>query len=208
LPLVRHDTDLWSSEYELAWQGGLVPIPVRMTVIRLRTGDLVLHSPAPLEPELRGELDALGPVRFIVVPAAHGRFAAQAAQAYPAAEVFADPGARWQGELERELVRGFRLNEVVLYHRPSRTLVITDLCFNIQRSPHRLARAFFRANGMWQRFGPSRIIRALAVSSRAELRSSLERLEQWDFARILPGHGDVVEAPPRTLLREAWRMAS
>jgi len=207
LALVRHDTDLWSAEYELAWQGGWVPIPVRMTVIRLRTGELVLHSPAPLDAELRSALDALGPVRFVVVPGAHGRFAAAAARAYPAAEVLEDPGARWPGELESLRVRGFRLPEVVLFHRLSRTLVITDLCFNIQRSPHRIARAFFRANGMWQRFGPSRIIRALAVSSRAELRSSLERVEAWDFARILPGHGDPVEQPSRTLLRETWGLS-
>jgi len=206
LALVRHDTDLWSAEYELAWQGGLVPIPVRMTVIRLRSGELVLHSPAPLVSELRAELDALGPVRFLLVPAAHARFAAATAQAYPAAERLADPGERWKDDLESLRVGGFRLEEVVLFHRPSRTLVITDLCFNIQRSPHRLARVFFRANGMWQRFGPSRIIRALAVSSRAELARSLERIEAWDFARILPGHGDVVERPARTLLREAWRL--
>src|SRR5262249_35684189 len=38
LALVRHDTDLWSSEYQLDWQAGLVPIPVRMTVIRLGSG--------------------------------------------------------------------------------------------------------------------------------------------------------------------------
>jgi len=36
--LVLHDTDLWSTEYALAWQAGLVPIPVRMTVIRLGDG--------------------------------------------------------------------------------------------------------------------------------------------------------------------------
>jgi len=208
LPLVRHDTELWSAEYELAWQGGLVPIPVRMSVIRLRNGELVLHSPAPLGPELRAELDALGPVRFIVVPAAHGKFAADAARAYPSAELLKDPGARWEGELDSQRVRGFRLAEVALFHRPSRSLVITDLCFNIQRSPHRVARAFFRANGMWQRFGPSRIIRALAVSSRAELRASLEQLLAWDFDRILPGHGDVVERGGPAALRAAWRLPS
>jgi len=208
LPLVRHDTELWSAEYELAWQGGWVPIPVRMTVIRLGTGELVLHSPAPLGPELRVELDALGPVRFIVVPAAHGKFAADAARAYPSAELLEDPGARWEGELDSQRVRGFRLAEVALFHRPSRSLVITDLCFNIQRSPHRVARAFFRANGMWQRFGPSRIIRALAVSSRAELRASLEQLLAWDFDRILPGHGDVVERGGPAALRAAWHLPS
>ena len=43
MTLVQHDTDLWSCEYTLAWQGGLVPIPVRMTVIRLGDGRLILY---------------------------------------------------------------------------------------------------------------------------------------------------------------------
>jgi hypothetical protein len=205
---VRHDTDLWSTEHTFGWQGGLVPIPVRMTVIRLGDGQLILHSPVPVSPELRAELDVLGPVGFIVVPEAHGRFAHQVSQIYPSARLLTtladQPPAAWAGSVESVLVAGFRLNEVVLFHRPSRTLVITDLCFNIQRSSSRVARAFFRANGMWQRFGPSRIIRALSVSDRATFRQSLERVLRWDFERIVPGHGDVIEHGGPAALRAAW----
>jgi hypothetical protein len=223
LALVRHDADLWSAECELRWAAGLVPIPVRMTVLRLADGQLILHSPIRLSPSLRDELAALGPVGFIVVPYAHGRFALEASQAFPSARLLAAPKAAssaralrfdaslpgeapasWRGQVESLLVRGFRLDEVVLYQRSSRTLVITDLCFHIRRSPSRLARTFFRANGMWQRFGPSRLIRALAVSDRAELRRSLEQLLQWDFERIVPGHGAVVERGGPAALRAAW----
>jgi hypothetical protein len=187
-----------------------VPIPVRMTVIRLGDGRLIVHSPAPLSAELRAELDALGPVAFIVNPAAHGRFAAAAAQAWPSAQVLeADaPPPGWAPDVETHLVEGFRLREVVLFHRPTRTLVITDLCFNIQRSDSRIARAFFRANGMWRHFGPSRIIRALAVSSRAALQRSLEHVLRWDFERIVPGHGDVIERGGPAALRAAWRLSA
>jgi hypothetical protein len=221
--LVRHDADLWSVEHELAWQGGLVPIPVRMTVIRLGGGQLILHSPVPISPELRQELDALGPVGFIVVPRAHGRFAEQVSQVYPSARLLAAPGAPrkrrslafhasladrppagWAGRVESHLVLGFRLQEVVLFHRSSRTLVLTDLCFNVQRSSSRVARLFFRANGMWQRFGPSRIIRRTAVSDRAALQRSLELVLRWDFERIVPGHGDVIEHGGPAALRAAW----
>jgi len=223
MPLVRHDTDLWSVEHHFGWQRGLVQIPVRMTVIRLGNGQLILHSPVPISPALRDQLAALGPVGFIVVPNAHGRFAEQAFRIYPSAELLAAPApparrkslpfrasladqppAAWTGHVESRLVLGFRLQEVVLFHRPSRTLVLTDLCFNIRRSPSRIARAFFRANDMWQRFGPSRIIRNIAVSDRAVLRSSLEQILSWDFERIVPGHGDVVEHGGPAALRAAW----
>ena len=116
---------------------------------------------------------------FIVVPKAHGKFTEQAAQSFPAARLLAAPSApsrrksvafhdsladqapaAWSGHVESHLVQGFPLQEVVLFHRPSRTLVLADLCFNIQRSSSRVGRLFFRANGMWRHFGPSRIIRA------------------------------------------------
>lgn len=222
LALVRHHTDLWSTEYQLGWQAGLIPILVRMTVIRLGDRQLILHSPGPIFPELREELAALGQVGFIVVPQAHGRFADDAAQSYPAAQLLAAPGAPWRrkslsfhasladqppaewaGQVESHLMLGFRPPEVVLFHRSSRTLVLTDLCFNIHRSSSRVARLFFRANGMWQRFGPSRMFRQL-VSDRSAFRSSLERMLRWDFERIVPGHRDVIEHGGPAALRAAW----
>jgi hypothetical protein len=222
--LVHHDTDLWSAEHELGWQGGLISIPVRMTVIRLADGQLVLHSPIPMTDELRTELGALGPVGFIVVPEAHGKFAEQASQTFPAARLVAAPAApskrkalafhesladqppaTWAGQIESHLVLGFPLHEVVLFHRPSRSLVLTDLCFNIHRSSARVARLFFRANGMWQHFGPSRILRRV-VTDRSAFRRSLERVLRWDFERIVPGHGDVLEQGGPAALRAAWRI--
>jgi hypothetical protein len=192
-------------------------------VIRIGDGGLILHSPGPLTPELRRELDALGRVAYVVVPKAHGRFAAEASRSYPEARVLAapepsrrraslafhgsladSPPAAWQGRVESHRVRGFRLQEVVLFHRPSRTLVLTDLCFHVRRSPSAVARGFFRANGVWQRFGPSRLIRRLAVSDHAALQGSIDHILGWDFERIVPGHGDVLEHGGRDALRKAW----
>lgn len=223
MSLVRHDHDLWSAEHHFGWMGGLVPIPVRMTVLRLDGGDLILHSPIPITPTLREELNALGRVAFLVAPWAHGRFVAGAAACFPEAQLVAAPSApsscrslhfhasipdrtpaAWARQIETHLVRGFRLAEVLLLQRASRTLVMADLCFHIQRSESVTARAFLRANGMWRRFGPSRAIRMLAVSDRAALRSSLEEILRWDFERIVPGHGDVIERGGPAALRAAW----
>ena len=57
---------------------------------------------------------------------------------------------------------------------------------------------------MWQHFGPSHLIRRLAVSDRAALRRSLEKVLEWDFERIVPGHGEVIEHAGPAELRAAW----
>ena len=63
---------------------------------------------------------------------------------------------------------------------------------------------FFRANGMWQRFGPSRIIRRIGVSDREAFRHSLEHALLWNFERIVPGHGDVIEHAEPAGIHSAW----
>src|SRR5918999_2702311 len=45
-----------------------VPIPVRMTVVRLSSGDLWLHSPTRFDEGLRHSLEQLGPIRHLVAP--------------------------------------------------------------------------------------------------------------------------------------------
>jgi hypothetical protein len=223
--LVRHDTNVWSTEYQVHWPVRGVPIAVRTTIIRLVDGRLIVHSPGPVSSGLRESLAALGPVAFIVAPRMHGKFAAQAAEQYPTAEMLAAPRApsrraapvfsasladrppaAWEGQIECHRLLGFRLDEVVLFHRPSRSLLITDLCFNIQHSPSRISRAVFRADGIWQQFGPGRIIPLLGISDRTQFQRSLEQVLRWDFDRIIPGHGSVIEHGGPTALRRAWRI--
>jgi hypothetical protein len=136
----------------------------------------------------------------MTVPSASSRRTSGNSQAW-----FADrPPAAWANQLESLLLRGFRLDEVVLFHPSSATLVLTDLCFNIHRSSSQLSRLFFRANGMWQHFGPSRLIRRFGVSDHAALRKSLEKVLEWEFERIVPGHGDIIEHAGPAELRTAW----
>lgn len=51
------------------WFAG-VRLQSRTTVVRLEDGGLLLHSAAPLTAALVAELDAIGPVRWLVVPTA------------------------------------------------------------------------------------------------------------------------------------------
>jgi len=104
-----------------------------------------------------------------------------------------DPPALWRNELAQHLVRGMpKLQEIVFFHYPSRTLILTDLAFHIRQSNSWFTRLFMRLNGAYGHFGPSRIFRTL-VKDRAALRSSLARIQRWDFDRIIVAHGDVLE---------------
>jgi hypothetical protein len=49
-----------------------------------------------------------------------------------------------------------------------------------------------RLNGAYGHLGPSRLFRTL-VKDRAALRSSLTRMQQWDFDRVIVTHGDVLD---------------
>ena len=60
------DSDLWITDSPLRFLG--VEMGARMTVVRLPDGKLLLHSPIAPTPELVREVEALGPVAFLVRP--------------------------------------------------------------------------------------------------------------------------------------------
>jgi hypothetical protein len=189
-------------------------IGARTTVVRLASGGLWLHSPGPLDQKLRAELSQLGPVQGLVAPnAMHHLYLSQNIHAFPEARVYLSPAlppklkeqfsyellqdeppALWRNDLGQHLVAGLaRLQEVVFFHPPSRTLLLTDFAFNIRHSDSWFTRFFMRLNGGYGRFGPTRIFRSL-VNDRAALRVSLNRMLSWDFDRVIVTHGEVLES--------------
>ena len=58
---------LWALERRVVVVLGLT-LPCRSTLIRLKSGGLVVHSPPPLDDVARTALDTLGPVRAIIAP--------------------------------------------------------------------------------------------------------------------------------------------
>ena len=199
-----------------------VPFGRLMLVAKLASGDLWVHSPAELSPALREEVDALGPVRFLIVPNAfHGHAAVgDWRAAYPDAELHAAPNfdarrkdlvvdrvlgdlpdPRWADDLDQATMLGHRfVPEVEFLHRASRTLVGGDLVVNVPEdisTPMRL----------WYGGGPGVIVPRLVrvdIRDRRQARASLDRLLAWDFDRLVPGHGSVVETGGREALRSAY----
>lgn len=196
----------------------------QIVVVRLPGGGLWVHSPIPVTPELRRELGALGEVRHVIGPNCfHDECLREFQAEYPAALFHAAPGLAaikrdvrfgaelsdtphpdWAGALEQHLVRGMpRLNEVVFFHAASRTLVIADLAFNFGPDGSWWFALLMRLNGAWGRFGPSRFCRLL-MKDKAAVRGSLDRILQWDFDRVLVGHGHNLDANAKPVFRGAF----
>lgn len=44
----------------------------------------------------------------------------------------------------------------------------------------------------------------LGWSDRKAARASLQRILQWDFARVILAHGDLIESDARRIVEKAW----
>ena len=214
--------DLWVADRPLKLFVG--DIGARMTVVRLHDGSLFLHSPVRLDEETRSALDTLGPVRAVVAPSkVHHLFVGDYVSGYPDAAVYGAPGlaakrptlrfdhvlddeapAEWRGDLEQHVFRGApSLNEVVFLHRPTRTLVLTDLAFNVPAGGTSGARVFLWLVGAGGRFGPHRMVRAF-IRDRRAARESVDHVLRWDFDRVIVSHGEVLETGGRGRLAEGF----
>lgn len=220
-------TDLWVVDRPQRFYG--LAVGTRMTVIRLAGGSLLLHSAIALDADLRRELDALGPVRFVVAPnRVHHLYAGDVAKAYPEARLWIGPGlerkrpdlvfvavlgdevpAEWRGQVDQVFFAGRPYeNEVTFFHRASRTLILCDLAFNFGPSAPLTTRIWMRLMLSYGRFGPSKLD-PLLIRDRAAARASLQRILAWDFDRVVVAHGDVLETGGHALLRQgyAWLLA-
>ena len=92
-------------------------------------------------------------------------------------------------------------------HRPSRTLLVSDLLFNIETPANFITKVVLDMMGTRGRLAMSRAWRRY-TKDRQALRESLQQVLAWDFGRILPGHGAVFEnARAPELAREALSWA-
>jgi len=214
--------DLWSIDRRYRLPGGL-RLPTRATVIRLSSGGLLVVSPPPVEAGGLEQLDALGAVEEVLVPNSFHYLGAAAFSArYPRAALRLAPGlhARVAGLRGDELgetpaswgclveplvlgpVRG--IAEVALFHRPSATLILTDVAFNMTRFESGLDRLLWRLNGVPADFGPSRTARQFLLRDRAAARAFVAGVLTWPFERVLVAHGEPLAADAVATFRRAF----
>lgn len=201
-----------------------VKMGTRTTVVRLNNGGLWLLSPGAGLAQLKPELEALGPVQAIVAPnTMHHLFLPDTVALFPEARLYGPGGLKrkqpslaieslapeapdlWRDDLQQIRLEGMpMLQETAFFHPLSRSLLVTDLVFNLQHSDHAWSRLFMRLNDAYGKFGPSRMLQKMVFKDHAALAQSLERVLSWDFDRVVLAHGDLVPTGGKALLRESF----
>jgi hypothetical protein len=101
-------------------------------------------------------------------------------------------------------VDGFALEETVLVHRPSGTLLVADLVHNVGRPAGLWTGTYTRAMGFYDRVAISRAIRFTAFRDRTFARASLDRIASSSFDRLVVGHGSPIPTDGRAALLSAY----
>lgn len=208
------------------------PFTTRMTVVRLPDGKLWIHSPEQLNDELQDELSALGEVRYLVSPnKLHHLFLTEWISAYPHATKYSAPGlpekrkdikfdfdltdapvAEWGGEIDQTVFYGSPvMEEVVFCHKPSKTLILTDLIENF--SPSSLNwwhRGLAKVTGILSPNGKMPIDWRLsfAFGDKQRARDSLGVIMNWDFENIILAHGECVLGDGREYFTRSFEWLS
>lgn len=225
-------SDLWIAESKIALPKGMLPfaIPawvgrcsVRMTIVKLSSGGLLLHSPIPYTKELGSEVDKLGPVSFIVGPSVmHHLFVREWSYAYPKAKPQIAPKTHKRNrtlsgvdelaegdpiapqDLEQILMQGHRNYESFFLHRKTGTLLVTDLAYGLLPGADFAERAWFYANGVRNPLGMTGYQRR-NMKDFGMFKRTLERVLAWDFDRIVMAHGAILEKEGKPHLARIWK---
>jgi hypothetical protein len=222
-PLTPFVEGIWLSSAPVRIVG--MKLTSTMTVLRLADDTLLLYSPLSMTPERRAAIDALGVVAHLYSPNLyHHLYIGEWAAAYPQARVHgaADlarkrpdlridrvhgsaPEPAFAGVIEELPIEGFRLQESVLLHRPSQTLVVADLVHNVGRPQHRWTVMYTKMMGFYDRVALSRMIRWAAFFDRAAARRSVDEILKRPFERLVVGHGTPLEAGAREAIAAAYQ---
>ena len=216
---------IWVTERPV-WFGG-VRLRSRTTVVRVSGGALWVHSPCTPTDDVCAALDALGEVRWIVVPNRfhHLQTPATAAR-YPNAVVVGPKSAQARNpdvslamgtddpaylrstpELTPIQLRGVPfLDETVFFHPASGSLIAADLLISACARDHWTWRMAAR---VWGRYGKVRTPPDVRMKTRASaaVAESIAQLRALPLQRILVAHADPITDRPIQQLAEAWSFA-
>lgn len=210
------DDGIWTVTGELHMP--LTPLERRMTIVRLKDGDLIIYSAIALDERQMQRIEAAGRPAWLVVPGDHHRTDAKIwKDRYPDIKVVAPAGARkaaedavhvdmtepdfQDDEVSFVTVRGLAGHEAALIVRrkAGTTLIVNDIIGNMPRGSGFVLRLMGFAGDEPHVPGPVK----WGLKDKAGLRQQLlSWASQPALRRIIMSHGEPVVVAPGDALRK------
>lgn len=226
--------DVWivdGPEISMRYLGLTMPFPTRMTIVRLPGGALWVHSPIAWNDELGAAVAALGEVRHLVAPnTLHYWYMSDWQTRFPQARSYGPPGlarkarrpiaidetlgeeppTAWDGIFDQCMFAGRVFTEFDFFHRPSRTLILTDIIENFE--PARVLawpmRWMVKTFGAADPDGKAPLdMQWSFLGRRRQVRAAVRHMLDWMPQRIILAHGRCYESNAVDELRRAFRWA-
>ncbi|MBL1140519.1 MAG: DUF4336 domain-containing protein [Proteobacteria bacterium] len=201
------------------------PYPTRMAVVRLSNDTVWVWSPIRLTEELASAVEEIGKVHYIVSPnKLHHLFLSEWVERWPDARLYAPPGlarrkpslhfyaelndkpeGEWSQDIDQVIFHGsFAMEEVVFFHRLSKTVVICDL---IQRHSILAMSGWkgmlMRLDGLVGEHGSTPREWRASFLKRGSARAARDKLLEWKPERMLIAHGECAQTEASSIIENA-----
>jgi len=186
------------------------PYTHRAVVIRLHNNSLFILSPIQFTADIRADIDALGVVKYVVSPNhLHHLYMGDWSRAYPDAKLYASPGLaskrkdltfyktlstdtpepEWSGQIDQCIFGSGNgwFDEIVFFHRASRTVVFTDMIMDFDPA---IFSSISQVTTQWNQMyrHTPRGVQFAHIFDRAFLRDSLKSVRAWEPEYTIVAH--------------------
>lgn len=229
MALKEFGTNIWILEGPSVSFFGF-PYPTRSVIVKLKGGGSWVWSPTELDEDIAKEVEEkAGPVRHLVAPnKIHHLFLKKWSDRFPDARIAAAPGLQGRKVVENvridavlddeadpayaddidQVVFGGScfMDEVVFFHKPSKTAIITDL---VQRFPEEQVEGFtgqlMKLDGLVGENGSCpREWRLSFMFGKAKAREALARINAWDAKQLVIAHGECATESAADIIKRAF----
>jgi len=187
-----------------------------------------------LDDSTKAKIKELGEVNYIMAgDSEHSLFIADFKKEYPAAKVIVvdpldeklkgkveiagtygkdtpDTKYGFESEIDACYFSGYQNHDVAFHHKASKTLIEADLVFNLPGHEQYSKDSSFLGNlGLFSTLSPGGSAHHSMTNSLGKDKEAMKRdakiVAAWDFERIIPCHGDVIEKDGKKAWTDTFR---
>lgn len=205
---IKIDNNLWVIDSYFTTMG--CKGSIRMTVIKGPDG-LTLYSPIHMSYNQIQWLRSMGPVSRIIAPNLyHHLYLRECIKQFPESKIFIPKNLEQKiGIIEKSnvliydneltlcpevkyfAVSGHILQEILLFHEPTQTVITADMTYHYQNEQYRAEKIFF---GMLGCYGKPSIpfYHFFSVRNSESIRKLIATVQKWQPRRIVMSHGRII----------------